>query len=133
MTGKQVVCAAALLTEKGRGHRFYIRMGERTLPAFAIRHDGTARAYLNQCAHQSVELDWQKGEFFDADRNYLVCATHGALYHPDTGACVFGRCDGRGLIALEVSETGGEILLNGENGIHLTAEPPKPEKQSPDD
>lgn len=130
MSGKQVVCASDVLMEKGRGHRFYVRMGERTLPAFVIRHGGTPRAYLNQCAHQSVELDWQKGEFFDIDRNYLMCATHGAHYYPDTGNCVYGRCDGHGLIALGVSETGGEILLNGENGIHLTS---KPETQPADD
>jgi nitrite reductase/ring-hydroxylating ferredoxin subunit len=130
MTGKQVVCGSDTLIEKGRGHRFYVRIGERTLPAFVVRNEGKACAYLNKCAHQSVELDWQKGEFFDNDRRYLVCATHGALYHPDTGACAHGCCDGRGLIAIEVCETGGEILLNGENGIHLA---PEPETQSPDD
>lgn len=105
----------------------------RTLPAFVIRHNGAPRAYLNQCAHMSVELDWQKGEFFDVDKNYLMCATHGALYYPDTGACAYGRCDSRGLIAIDVSETGGEVLLNGENGIHLTTEPPEPEVKLLDD
>lgn len=133
MSEKQVVCASALLTEKGRGHRFYVKIGVRTLPAFVIRHKGAPRAYLNQCAHMSVELDWQEGEFFDTDKNYLMCATHGALYYPDTGACAYGRCDRRGLIAIEVSETGGEILLNSENGIHLTTESPEPEMKLPDD
>ncbi len=130
MSGKQFVCASTVLTEKGKGHRFYVRIGERTVSAFVIRHDGAPRAFVNQCGHMLVELDWQKGEFFDTDRNYLVCATHGALYYPDTGACAYGRCDGRGLIALGVSETGGEILLNSENGIQLTSEP---ETQLPDD
>jgi len=133
ISGKQVVCASALLTEKGEGYRFYVKIGIRALPAFVIRHNGAPRAYLNQCAHMSVELDWQKGEFFDADKNYLMCATHGALYHPDTGACAYGRCDSRGLIAIDVSEIDGEILLNGENGIHLTAEPAESEKKLSDD
>jgi len=133
VSNKQVVCASAILTEKGNGFRFYVKTGIRTLPAFVVRHDGIARAFINQCAHMSVELDWQKGEFFDTGKNYLMCATHGALYYPDTGACAYGRCDNRGLVAIDVTETGGEILLNGENGIHLTPEPPKPEKRSSDD
>lgn len=121
------------MTEKGSGYRFYVKTGVRTLPAFVIRHDGAPRAYLNQCAHMSVELDWQKGEFFDTDKNYLMCATHGALYYPDTGACAYGRCDNRGLVAIDVTETGGEILLCDENGIHLASGPPEPEKRSCDD
>ncbi len=130
MNDKQVVCATDQLTEKGRGYRFHVKVGQRTLPAFVVRHDGTPRAYINQCAHMLVELDWQQGDFFNTDKNYLICSTHGALYNPNTGACVYGRCDRRGLIALEVAEIGGEILLSDENGIHLTTEP---EKQLSDD
>ncbi len=118
MTGKQVVCSSA-----GRGYRFHVRIGAQTLPAFVIRNDGQARAFLNQCAHQMVELDWKEGDFFDADGRYLVCATHGALYEPDTGACVYGRCSGRGLTSLEVSEIDNEVLLHTENDIHLTTKP----------
>lgn len=117
---------------KGEGPSILRQNRGAHLPAFVIRHNGAPRAYLNQCAHMSVELDWQEGEFFDTDKNYLMCATHGALYYPDTGACAYGRCNSRGLIAIDVSETGGEILLNGENGIHLTTEPPEPEMNLPD-
>jgi len=107
----------------GTGHRFFVTIGQRTVPAFVVRYRNSPRAYLNQCAHQSVELDWQKGEFFDTDKRYLMCATHGALYHPDTGACAYGRCDGRGLMSLAVVEEDGEILLACDNGIHLAPEP----------
>lgn len=130
VTEKQLVCGANLLTEKGQGFRFYVKIGARVFPAFVIRHDGAPRAYLNQCAHMSVELDWQKGNFFNTDKSHLMCATHGAMYNPNTGACVYGRCDRQGLTALDISEIDGEILLSNENGIHLAS---APEKQSTDD
>lgn len=113
------LCASGDIDEKGRGFRFAVSLGERVLPAFAIRYDGKVHAYLNQCAHQSVELDWRHGEFFDADKRFLVCATHGALYQPDTGACAWGRCAGRGLVQLETEERGQEVILISENGIQL--------------
>jgi nitrite reductase/ring-hydroxylating ferredoxin subunit len=115
----QRLCASNDIDEKGRGFRFAVRVGERILPAFAIRYDGKVHAYLNQCAHQSVELDWQHGKFFDAEKRFLVCATHGALYEPDTGACAWGRCAGRGLVPLKTEERGQEVMLISENGIHL--------------
>jgi nitrite reductase/ring-hydroxylating ferredoxin subunit len=63
-----------------------------------------------------VELDWQQGEFFDSSGLYLICATHGALYAPDTGRCLGGRCNGKGLVPLPVTEHDGSILLIEEGG-----------------
>ena len=59
-----------------------------TEPAFVIRYDGTVYAYVNRCAHVSVELDWIEGEFFDLTGLYLICSTHGATYLPESGRCV---------------------------------------------
>ncbi len=67
------------------------------LPAFAVKHDGQVHAYLNQCAHVAMEMDWQAGQFFDFDAQYLMCATHGALYEPGTGLCIAGPCIGKHL------------------------------------
>jgi nitrite reductase/ring-hydroxylating ferredoxin subunit len=39
----------------------------------------------------------------------LICATHGALYDPASGACLGGRCEGRGLKAVPVVERDGNI------------------------
>jgi len=68
-------------------------------------------AYLNRCGHVPVELDWQHGEFFDDSKLYLICATHGALYAPESGQCLGGRCNGRGLTKLPVEERDGNIYL----------------------
>ena len=83
-------------------------------PGFALRFRGQVHAYLNRCAHLPVELDWQPGQFFDHSGLYLICATHGALYAPDSGRCMGGRCAGKGLTAVGVIEHDGQVLLNGE-------------------
>jgi nitrite reductase/ring-hydroxylating ferredoxin subunit len=70
-------------------------------------------AYLNRCAHKLVELDWQEGEFFDAEHRYLVCATHGAMYDPASGVCVDGPCRGAVLTAVPVRVADGAVWLAG--------------------
>lgn len=109
--GKRLICARQDLEEGGRGVRFEVTRAGEVQPAFVIRYAGKARAYLNRCGHIPVELDYQPGDFFDASRLYLVCATHGALYDPATGACLGGRCNGRGLSPLPVVEEGDGIYL----------------------
>ncbi|MCU0897179.1 MAG: Rieske 2Fe-2S domain-containing protein [Burkholderiales bacterium] len=112
--GERVICASDALAEGGAGVRFDVRRAGETLAAFAIRHDGMVRAYLNRCAHVAVELDWQPGQFFDADRNLLICSTHGAEYDPATGRCLGGPCHGAGLIPVAVEERGGKVVLKEE-------------------
>jgi hypothetical protein len=67
---------------------------------------------LNECGHVPAELDWLPGEFFDDSKLYLICSIHGALYAPDTGRCLGGRCQGRGLKPLAMHEIDGQIFLN---------------------
>jgi nitrite reductase/ring-hydroxylating ferredoxin subunit len=109
--GERVIAQSADLIERGPGLRFEVERHGKRRPAFVIRFEGVARAYENVCAHQAVELDWMPGEFFDADRRHLVCATHGALYEPGDGRCVAGPCRGAGLVALPVIERDGQVLL----------------------
>jgi nitrite reductase/ring-hydroxylating ferredoxin subunit len=40
---------------------------------------------------------------------------HGALYAPQTGRCLGGRCRGKGLQALVVSEVDGQVYLSQED------------------
>lgn len=108
---ERLICAASDLAEQGRGVRFKLESQGQSLAAFVVRFDGQPRGFLNQCGHVPVELDWQEGEFFDDSRLYLICSTHGALYHPASGACVGGRCAGRGLIPLPVVERDGHVYL----------------------
>jgi nitrite reductase/ring-hydroxylating ferredoxin subunit len=106
---KRLICKTADLPEAGMGVRFEVERDGRAEPAFAIRWQGVARAYLNRCGHVPVELDYQPGQFFDFSNLYLVCATHGALYDPASGVCMGGRCNGVGLIPLRVYEEAGHV------------------------
>jgi len=108
---QRVICASAELTDGGSGLRFTLVRHGAVVPAFAIRYAGKVYAYLNQCAHIPVELDWLEGEFFDKSGLYLICATHGATYEPDSGHCILGPCKGQRLVALDVRETGGAVIL----------------------
>lgn len=117
-----VICPLGVLTDGGRGVRFTVRRQGALLPAFAIRYQGRVHAYLNRCAHKLTELDWEPGEFFDAEHRYLVCATHGALYEPDSGLCVAGPCRGARLAQLQVRETSVGICLEAPDEIHFSAD-----------
>ena len=109
--GKRLICASDELADTGAGVRFdIVRQGE-AVKAFVIRHHGRVHAYLNRCGHVPVELDWQEGHFFDHSGLYLVCSTHGALYSPENGRCIAGRCAGRGLAPVPVTEEEGGVYL----------------------
>lgn len=114
--GERLICTAAELVDGGAGVRFTTERYGRTEPAFAVRYRGRVFAYYNRCAHVPTELDWNAGEFFDSSGLYLICATHGALYDPASGACLLGRCSGRGLEALAVFERDGNVYLIQEGG-----------------
>ncbi len=103
-----------MLVDGGRGIRFTVRDGENTMPAFAIRYAGRVRAYINRCSHMGLQLDFRAGSFFDNEKRYVICATHGALYDPVTGACRAGPCNDTGLVALAVTETDGQVMLISE-------------------
>ena len=107
----RVICSSSALVEGGKGVRFSVDFRGETRAAFAIRYGGGVYAYLNSCAHIPVELDWAEGEFFDHSKLYLICATHGATYEPESGFCVLGPCRGQRLTVLPVTERGGEVLL----------------------
>ncbi len=53
----------------------------------------------------------------DSERRWLICAAHGALYEPATGACAGGPCEGRGrLVAVPVWEIDGMVYWRRKAG-----------------
>lgn len=117
---EHLIGASADLPERGKGIRFDVTVQGEDVPAFAVRVNGRVVAYLNQCAHIPVELDWKEGEFFDISGSYLICATHGAWYRPDDGVCLGGPCAGQRLTPISVREDGGQVfwleVLNDRDG-----------------
>lgn len=108
---QRLICSAGALVEGGDGVRFTVDRHAVSEAAFAVRYGGKVHAYLNRCGHVPVELDWQPGRFFDDSGLYLICATHGAVYSPESGRCLGGRCNGTGLVPLAIIEQDGNVYL----------------------
>ncbi len=98
------VCASEALADGGAGVRMAARESGGEAVVFFVRYDGNVYGYLNRCAHVPMELDWVEGQFFESSGLYLMCATHGAIYAPDSGRCVGGPCRGGKLRPLRVEE-----------------------------
>ena len=105
----QYLCESGELEECGDAVTFEVLEAGRSAPAFAVRFDNVAVAYLNRCAHVPSELDWQPGKFWDMDKRFIICAVHGALYDPPNGECVSGPCPGAKLEAIALTEQGGKV------------------------
>ena len=103
------LCHSRELVDGGPAVPFDLRYGGQTCRGFAIRWRGRAHAYLNRCTHVAMEMDWQPNRFFDDSGQWLVCASHGAAYRPDTGQCAGGPCRG-GLVRIDLSEVQGVVF-----------------------
>jgi nitrite reductase/ring-hydroxylating ferredoxin subunit len=104
-----LLCQGDELAEKGRAVVFDVMVWHQPARGFALRVDGAVRAYVNRCAHVPTELDWQPGEFWNADRTRLICSIHGAEYDARNGHCRGGPCNRGRLLPIEVREIDGEV------------------------
>lgn len=111
------VCLSSDLLEAGKGVRFSVTAGSDDAVGFVIRYKGTVYGYLNRCAHVPVELDWNPGEFIESSGLYIMCATHGAIYQPESGYCSGGPCRGGRLRKIEVSESDGHVFWHPDDYI----------------
>lgn len=110
------LCHSHDLVDGGLACPFDVVYSGQTCRAFAIRYQGVVHAYLNRCSHVAMEMDWRPNHFFDLTGHRLVCASHGALFRPDTGACVGGP--GRGpLIKIEVLEHDGVVFWRSQYNL----------------
>lgn len=107
-----VIFNSEALQDQAKGLRFPLPALGEFATGFVVRFHGKPYAYVNQCAHVAVELDWNEGEFFTSQKDYLICATHGAHYRPDTGFCVMGPCKGKSLKIIPVIEQNQQIIIN---------------------
>lgn len=110
------LCPSADLVDGGRAVAFDVTYAGQACRAFAVRFEGSPHAYLNRCTHVPMEMDYQADRFFDDTGQWLLCATHGAAYRPDTGACSGGPCRG-GLVKIKLSE--GQGVVRWHTDSHL--------------
>lgn len=102
------LCNSTELVESGDAVPFDVVYCGRTTRGFAIRFEGCVYGYLNRCSHVPMEMDYQENRFFDSTGQWLMCATHGAIYRPQTGECRGGPCRG-GLIKIAMTEQNGVV------------------------
>lgn len=102
------LCLSEQLQDSAIAVAFEVAYFGRPEAAFAVRFQGQVHAYLNRCGHVAMEMDYQPNDFFDSTGQWLMCATHGAMYDPSTGRCLMGPCKG-GLLKIEVTEAQGEV------------------------
>jgi len=105
----QPLCNETDLVEGGLAISFDVLYAGQTCRAFGVRFEGQPQAYLNRCSHVAMELDWQPNRVFDDSGQWLLCASHGASYHPGTGECAAGPCRG-GLVKIILSEHDGVVF-----------------------
>ena len=83
------------------------------LRLIVLRRGDHVRVFENRCPHRGTPLDWQPDRFLDAAGEHLICATHGALFRLDDGACVAGPCLGDALTRIAAWVVGGVVRLDG--------------------
>jgi nitrite reductase/ring-hydroxylating ferredoxin subunit len=105
---------SAPLTEipPGTSAKFPVEWRGARVEGFVVNLDGRYHAYVNRCAHAGTPLDWWPNEFFTDDGRLLVCATHGALFEPDTGRCAGGPCGSAALWPLRVRVEGDRLVVS---------------------
>jgi nitrite reductase/ring-hydroxylating ferredoxin subunit len=94
----------------GTSRRFTLACDGREVPGFVVNVDGSLHAYVNRCRHVPMELDWVENQFLTADRRWIQCGTHGALYEPASGECVAGPPCGRALVRIALTVRDGEVF-----------------------
>jgi nitrite reductase/ring-hydroxylating ferredoxin subunit len=98
------------LVEKGPA--MIVQMGDRAFDTgFVVLFQNKPYAYRNRCPHNGANLDWKAGEVFDDDGEFLICSTHGAVFHPITGTCINGPCVNQRLIPISLKLSDDEIYL----------------------
>jgi nitrite reductase/ring-hydroxylating ferredoxin subunit len=95
----------------GRTATFRLTCGGRTVHGFVVNHAGSVHAYVNACPHVGSSLDLFPNEFLTEDGSLIVCASHGALFAPDSGECLAGPCAGDALTPLPVRVEGRALVV----------------------
>lgn len=101
---------AAQLPE-GQTQVFSFKRKGYAVEGFVLHHDSVWSAFLNQCQHWPIPLDYGDGDFFDKGLNRIRCKSHGATYLPDSGECDAGPCQRAKLVQYLVQIEGDDLII----------------------
>ncbi len=75
---------------------------------FVVRRGDAAFGYVDRCPHMGLPLAQKLDDYVADDR--IVCSWHGALFDPESGACLGGPCPGTRLTPWPVRVEAGTIV-----------------------
>ncbi|HDZ55763.1 MAG TPA: Rieske (2Fe-2S) protein [Pseudomonas xinjiangensis] len=91
------------------GSKGFLYKGQTLL---AVRQGHRVFVYENRCPHRGIPLEWVPDQFLDSSNRLIQCATHGALFLPETGECVAGPCAGAYLKQRKCTVGNGQVWLD---------------------
>ncbi len=82
------------------------------LDIFLVHARGLFRAYVNDCPHQRLPLNWQTDRFLTHDRQRILCVMHAATFAIETGEALSGPMPlSCALTPVPIRRDGRRILL----------------------
>ena len=96
----------------GKTKKFLLDYAGTEVEGFVLNAGGEHHAWVNRCRHVPMSLDWVENQFFTAEGDFIQCATHGALYRPETGECVAGPPCGKSLHRIPLKIDAGTIYAD---------------------
>jgi nitrite reductase/ring-hydroxylating ferredoxin subunit len=111
------VVAEAGTLGPGQTRKFLLPTAGEPVEAFVVNYRGELHAYVNRCRHVAMTMDWVENRFLDESGEYIVCATHGGLYRPDSGECVAGPPAGKALIRVALRVEGDRLIATVPAGL----------------
>ena len=106
-------CRLQQLPDPG-AREFFVGEGDWPFRGFVVRRGDAICAFANVCPHKGHPLNLADDDFLvtaPGGGQLLRCASHGALFVPETGLCVFGPCSGKSLRRLECRVENGVVLV----------------------
>lgn len=97
------------LIADGAARNFVLQVGERFFHGFVVRRGEDAFGYVDRCPHAGLPLARVLDGYMTPDGALIACSWHGALFEPQTGACVGGPCVAARLTAWPVTVENGVL------------------------
>jgi nitrite reductase/ring-hydroxylating ferredoxin subunit len=103
------LCALADLADPG-SKGFIFRQGEALFLGFVTRIGGRVTGWVDRCPHAGMPLAMAPDRYLTRGGDLILCASHGAMFRPQSGLCVGGPCAGKALTPWPVRVEGGAVV-----------------------
>ncbi len=98
---------------EGEGREWRSGQERGALSLLVVRRAGRVHGYVNACPHQWIALNDQPDRFTTFDHEWIVCASHGAVFRYEDGFCEDGPCAGKSLEPVPVEVVDGVVRVAG--------------------